>query len=192
LSRCAIIVTGTPGTGKTALSRRLAKEIGAKYVSIAELAAKHRFFRGFDKGRGSKIVDIAKARSAVTASLSNGTLTIVDTHLPESIVPEKMARKVLVLRCHPRILEARLRAKGWKSNKIAENVLSELIDVCLIASVKYYGTRRVVQLDTSKTTLKRSVGLAKRLVTHPASLRKAKVDWISTLEREGQLNRYLT
>jgi adenylate kinase len=192
LLRCAIIVTGTPGTGKTTLSRKLAKETGARYISLAELVAKHGLFRGFDRTRRSKIVDVAKARSTVTSLLSNGVLTVIDTHLPEQIVPEKMTRQVLVLRCHPRILEARLRAKGWKPKKIRENVLAELLDACLVTSVEHYGWHRVVELDTSHKSLKNSVGRATRLVTHGLSLRKAKVDWITTLEREGLLDRYLT
>lgn len=190
--RCTIIVTGTPGTGKTVIAKRLAKEIGASYISLAELAAEHGLFSGSDRKRGSKIVDVTKARLKLMSLLRHGGLTVVDTHLPEEIVPEKMTKQVLVLRCHPRILETRLRARGWKSNKIQENVLAEILDSCLVASVEHYGRRRVVQLDTSRTSLKHSVSLAKRLVTHRSPLRKIKIDWITSLEREGQPGRYLT
>lgn len=189
--RCAIIITGTPGTGKTVVAKRLAKALGARYISITEIAAKHKLFKGFDRQRRSRIVDTAKARLKVERSLSKGELTILDTHVPEGIVPEKMTRKVVVLRCHPRILEARLRARGWKSSKIRENVLAELLDTCLIASVEHYGWRRVVQLDTSRTLLKHSVSMAKRLVARRSFFHKISVDWIATLEREGQLERYL-
>lgn len=189
--RCAVIVTGTPGTGKTVVAKRLAKALGAQYLSITEIAAKHRLFKGFDRERGSRIVDTAKIRSKVKRSLSKDELTILDTHVPEGIVPEKMTRKVLVLRCHPRILEARLRARGWKSNKIRENVLAELLDTCLIASVEHYGWRRVVQLDTSRTPVRHSADMAKRLAVRRSSFHKTKVDWMATLEREGQLDRYL-
>jgi adenylate kinase len=184
-------VTGTPGTGKTAVAKRLAKALGTQYISVAEIAARHKLFKGFDRERKSRILDTAKTRSKVKRLLSKGELTILDTHVPEGIVPEKMIKRVLVLRCHPRILENRLRARGWKSNKIKENVLAELLDTCLIASVKHYGRRRIVQLDTSHTTVRHSVEMAKRFATHLSPSSKLKVDWIATLDREGQLDRYL-
>jgi len=189
--RSAIIVTGTPGTGKTVVAKRLAEALGAQYISVAEIAAKHRLFKGFDRERGSRIVDTARIRSKVKRSLPERELTVLDTHIPEGIVPEKMTRKVVVLRCHPRILETRLRARGWKSSKIRENVLAELLDTCLIASVEHYGWRRVVQLDTSRTPVKHSVDMVRRLVTRRSFFHKTKVDWIATLEREGQLDKYL-
>jgi len=187
----AIIITGTPGTGKTALAKRLAKALGAQYLPITEIAAKHKLFKGFDKERKSRIVDMSKVGSKVKRLLAKAELTVIDTHIPEGIVPEKMTERVIVLRCHPRILVSRLRTRRWKSNKIKENVLAELTDACLISSIEHYGRQRVVQLDTSHTTLKDSVATAKRLVTHRSSSHKLRIDWIAALQSEGRLDRYL-
>jgi adenylate kinase len=190
--RCGIIVTGTPGTGKTTLSKRLAKDINAEYLSISQLVAENRLFEGYDKKRRSRIVNLAKARSRVSSTLSTGALTIVDTHTPEGIVPKRMTRQVIVLRCHPSALVRRLRARGWEASKIRENVLAELLDVCFINAVKQYGLLRVVQLDTSRASVRQSVSAAKRVVAKRSSFRTTKIDWITTLEKEGELERYLT
>jgi adenylate kinase len=189
--RSVIIVTGTPGAGKTALSKRLASEIGAKYLSLSQLISEYRLARRYDKRRGSRIVNVTRARSKIISMVSTGGLTIVDTHLPEGIVPREMTRRVLVLRCHPGTLKRRLVARGWKVNKIRENVLAELLDVCLITSVEHYGKRRVVQLDTSRVSLTSSVRKAKQAITHPLTITSCKIDWITTLEKEGALERYL-
>jgi len=184
-------VTGTPGTGKTIFSKRLANEIGADCIALAELVSKHHLYRGVDRRRRSKIVDESRARSTLMTYLADDGLTVVDTHLPEGIVPEKATKQVFVLRCDPRILENRLRARRWRATKIQENILAELLDTCLIASVREYGLRRVVQLDTSHTPLKCSVSLAKQILTRRSPVQKIKIDWIATLGKEGSLDRYL-
>ena len=131
-TRGAIIVTGTPGTGKTTFSKALAKEIGADYIPLTRYVSKHMLFSGFDRERRSKIIDTEKTKSNLTALLSQSQrLVVIDTHVPEGIIQKKMTRKVFVLRCHPRKLETRLRAKGWSTNKIRENVLAEILDFCL-------------------------------------------------------------
>lgn len=136
-------------------------------------------------------MNIARARSKVISMVSTRGLTIADTHLPEGIVPKGMTRRVLVLRCHPRTLKRRLIARGWKASKVRENVLAELLDVCLIRSVEHYGKRRVVQLDTSTTSLTQSVSRAKQAITHSSETTGREIDWIRTLEEEGKLNSYL-
>jgi adenylate kinase len=184
-------VTGTPGTGKTVFSRRLANEIGARYISLADLVSKYHLYKGVDRRRRSKIVDELRARLMLETCLTDHALAVVDTHLPEGIIPEKATKQVFVLRCHPRILGKRLRARRWGATKIQENILAELLDTCLIASVMEYGLRRVVQLDTSHTTLKRSVSAAKQVLTRRSTVHKIKIDWIATLRKEGSLDRYL-
>jgi len=184
-------VTGTPGTGKTVFSKRLANEIGASYISLADLVSKYHLYTGVDRRRRSKIVDESRARLMLETCLTDHALAVVDTHLPEGIIPEKATKRVFVLRCHPRILEKRLRARRWRATKIQENILAELLDTCLIASVREYGLRRVVQLDTSHTTLKRLVSVAKQILTRRSPVHKIKIDWIATLGKEGSLDRYL-
>ncbi len=190
-SRKAVIVTGTPGTGKTILSRKLAKEIGANYVPLTRFVSKRKLYSGFDRERKSRIVNLARARASISSLLSRTPgLTIVDTHIPEGIVPKELAKLVLVLRCHPRILETRLRKRNWKPSKVRENVLAEMLDACLTPAVKYYGWRRVIQLDTSRASVKKCLATAKRILHKPIR-RRLKIDWITALDEEHLLDRYL-
>ncbi len=187
-----IIVTGTPGTGKTTFSIGLAREIGADYISLTEFVSKHNLYGGFDRDRRSKIIDVEKTQTSLRSLLSHTQrVVVVDTHMPDRIIPREMARRVFVLRCHPRILEARLKAKRWNSKKIRENVLTEILDSCLIASVKYYDWRRVFQLDTSRNNVRACIASAKRNLSDRSARRRVKVDWLSSLDKEGLLDRYL-
>lgn len=187
-----VIVTGTPGTGKTTFSKRLAGKLGADYISLAEYVSKHRLFLGFDRERRSKIIAVAKTRASLNNMVSHtrGPL-VIDTHVADGILPKKTVRQVFVLRCHPRILEARLVAKGWKAAKVRENVLAEVLDSCLILAVKYYGWRKVAQLDTSRAGVGRCIALAKRALGRKPPIGRIAVDWLTKLEKEGSLERCL-
>ena len=95
-----------------------------------------------------------------------------------------------MLRCHPRILEDRLRNKRWKASKIRENVLAEVVDSCLSAGIKYFGWRKVVQIDTSRRNIRGCVASAKTSILGKPT-KRIRIDWISKLEKEGLLDRYL-
>ena len=189
--RNVIIVTGTPGTGKTALSRALAKALGARYINLTQFVFERKLHSGIDRERRTKIMDLARTRSSLRRELRAVTgPVVVDTHTPEGIVPREMVRQVFVLRCHPKVLEARLRAKKWKAKKIRENVLAEIVDSCLTAAVKQYGWRKVIQLDTSMRSVRPSVGMVRMAILGKPS-RRIKVNWLARLEKEGLLDRYL-
>ena len=186
-----IVVTGTPGTGKTTFARELAKTIGANYVNVTQHVSKRKLFSGIDRERRTMIVNLPKARASLKRELGTmRVLNVVDTHIPEEILPRELVKKVFVLRCHPRILESRLRGKRWKASKIRENALAEIIDSCLSEAVKHFGWRKVIQIDTSCRKVRSCVASAKRSISgEPA--KEIKIDWISKLEQEGLLDRYL-
>ena len=187
-----IVVTGTPGTGKTTLAKTLARATDAKYVSITQYVADRKLYRALDRQRRTKIVDQAKTRRTLKRALADMRApVVVDSHLSEGIVPAQMVRLAIVLRCHPRILEARLRAKKWASRKIRENVLAEILDSCLTAAVAYYGARKVIQIDTSHKNLRHCVDLARKALSGKRSSRGVKIDWLARLEKEHVLDRYL-
>jgi adenylate kinase len=186
----AIVVTGTPGTGKTAVSKSLANQIGANYLSLTQLVIDKRLDAAIDRHRRTRVVDLERTRACLRKFLSNGKpMTVVDTHVPDA-VPREHVRKVIVLRCHPKVLEARLRRKGWMGSKIRENLLAEILDSCYVTAIDYHGARKTDQLDTSRVSLSKCVSQAKRILTKQAA-GKVRVDWIGVLSRERSLEKYL-
>ena len=186
----AIVVTGTPGVGKTTISKSLARQMHADYLSLTQLVIDKRLHSDVDHQRRTRVVDLDRTRAWLRKFLHEGeTFTIIETHVPDAI-PRERVRKVIVLRCHPSILEARLRRKGWEAFKIRENVLAEILDSCYIVAAKYYGAKKTVQVDTSRTSVTKTVNRCNALLKKQSSS-KPRVDWITVLDHEHVLERYI-
>src|SRR3989338_11076617 len=89
-----IIVTGTPGSGKTTFAKRLSKKPGFEYIDVNKLISKHKLHQGYDPKLKTKIVDTKKLSnfliSYVKKSKAKGV--VIDSHLshflPSSFVDE--------------------------------------------------------------------------------------------------------
>lgn len=55
-----IVVTGTPGTGKTTIAKKISKQKGYLYVDVKKLIKNFKLNEKFDKNRKSWIVDVKK------------------------------------------------------------------------------------------------------------------------------------
>lgn len=187
-----IIVTGTPGTGKTSISKLLAQEIGARYVPLTKHATSRNLLSGVDKRRGSKVLDLKRTRADLkNLILKEDKTIVVDSHIPDVIAPRSMVNRVIVLRCHPKTLKSRLRSKKWRQSKIKENLQAEILDACLVQAVAYYGWRPICEIDTSNRSVERCLNVAKASLRRNSRRKSTNVDWILTLNRERSLAGYL-
>lgn len=186
----AVVITGTPGTGKTSVSKLLAGQIGARYISLNRVVYRKKLHGRIDRRRHTRVVNLKRTRMFFRKALLNEReITVADTHIADAL-PREYVGRVIVLRCHPTILELRLRKKKWSSSKVRENVLAEILDSCYATAVNYYGLKKVAQIDTSELKPSRCVSQAKRiLVKQPRQTKR--VDWIGVLHREGVLGKYL-
>jgi adenylate kinase len=183
------VVTGTPGTGKTTVSKLLAKRVGARYLSLSRLVISRGLYSSVDRERRTKVIDFQTARPTVGEVLKEkNEVTVIDTHVPDA-VPRGQVNRVMVLRCHPTVLETRLRKKGWSAIKIRENILAEILDACYTTATQYYGARKIFQLDNSKADVRKCVREAEQILSGKPS-RKITIDWIRDLKREGLLEKY--
>ncbi len=149
-----ILVTGTPGVGKTELARRLAKEIGSDYLTLSEIVKKERLHKGFDKSTRSYIMDERRVHNRLKYyfTMHADKEIVIDTHSVGSFLPVRRGMIALVLRLDPLVLYKRLRARKWSKRKAWENVEAELIDVSLFEASKLLGRERVYEIDTTGKT----------------------------------------
>jgi len=186
-----IVVTGTPGVGKTRFSRALAKKLEAAHIDLGSLAARKKLTIGFDRLRRTYIVDIrrmAKALKEILANLSGDV--VLDGHFAADVVPSELLDMAFVLRCYPEKLRKRLRLRKVPERKISENVRAEILDVCLWDAVNKYGLERVCEIDVTTMKTASAVAEAVKVLKNRARRRVGTVDWLGLLEREGLLGKY--
>ena len=58
-----VLVTGTPGTGKTTLSEQVAAATGLKHINIGDLVKEQQLHNGWDDEFECWVIDEDKARS---------------------------------------------------------------------------------------------------------------------------------
>lgn len=134
-----VAVTGTPGTGKTSSTRLLSGDL--EVIHLNEVVDREGLTRGVDERRGSWIADL----DAVRAVLGDRDDVVIESHFAHRFPMDR----VIVLRCHPEVLEARLLERGVRREKAKENAESEALDVILTEAIEEHGVDRVFEIDTT-------------------------------------------
>lgn len=182
-------MTGTPGTGKTTVSRLLAKTVHAKYVNPKTLFSRKGIDYTYDASRKTRIVSIRKLRNSLS-SLARRTDRglVIDSHIAFGMTSLPRLERVIVLRCNPAALEQRLKRKHYSKRKISENLLAEILDICLWDAVQSYGWRRVAEIDTTNMQPAGVVQLAIRALKKRRIQKRPRVQWLPILKRQGSLS----
>jgi len=172
-----IALTGTPGTGKTSISNIL-RENGFKIIDINKLATGEDFLIGNDEKRNSKIVDVDKLNIFVKKNYKEKEIVFIEGHLSHLL---KSVDKVIVLRCHPDKLRKHLSQKGWKEEKIKENIEAEILDIILCETVDNHPKKNIIEIDTTHMEISNVAGLIIKIIKnnfeHMKKYNMGKIDW---------------
>ncbi|WP_434731703.1 adenylate kinase family protein [Thermogladius sp. KZ2Tp1] len=146
-----LVVAGTPGVGKSTVSRLLAERIGGTYVDLSELVVREGLYNYYDPETNSYVISEERVSARVRELCESGRGIVISTHYPE-VLDSEAVDVVVVLRLDPRELIARLRSRGWSDKKVAENVMAEVLSVVLSNAVARFGTGKVVEVDVTGKT----------------------------------------
>jgi len=147
-----IIVTGTPGVGKTVLSKILARETGSVYLNLGEHVKKNKLYSRFDLSSRSYVINERLLRKSLQEFFKahSRMSIVVESHWLGRFMPKRPGMVAIVVRLDPVVLANRLRARNWPRRKVWENVESELIDLSLYEALKFLGAKRVYQVDATQ------------------------------------------
>ena len=190
--RKVILVTGTPGVGKTTISNKLASKLDALHIGITELVKKQKLITGIDDNRQTLVADTEKVSKQMQEILAKAEDSIIiEGHYAVDVVPKKYVNTVFVLRRDPRELKAVLEKREYDEKKLWENLAAEILDVCLWDALSACGSDKVCEIDVSSKTVEAVVEEMILLLEEKKDCRFGIVDWLGKLENEGQLGDFL-
>jgi len=148
-----ILITGTPGVGKTSMSILLADEIknslGLDYtvINVGELIHKSKLYDNWNNDFDVPEFNEDKVLDALECVKDGGY--IVDFHTAD-FFPEHWFKLVVLLRCNNTELYDRLNQRGYKEKKITENIECEIMDVLADEVKNSYSSSRIIELNNEK------------------------------------------
>ncbi|KAK6202378.1 AAA domain-containing protein [Scheffersomyces amazonensis] len=151
-----IIITGTPGCGKTSHSESLVSQLNDEikvkgydfqHFSISDIAKERGCIDSYDEVLDTSVVDEDKLLDSLEPDLEKGGI-LVDWHCCE-IFPERLIDLVVVLRTDNSLLYDRLKKRGYKDNKIQENLDCEIMEIIADEARRSYVPEIVIQLTSN-------------------------------------------
>ncbi len=187
-----IIITGTPGVGKSSVSNLLASRTDSILVSISDLVKNENLYSGTDRRRDSLIADMDKLSKRIAEIVSQANRQVIaEGHYAVDVVPPEQVKIVFVLRRDPYELRTIYEQREYKKEKILENLAAEVLDVCLYDAIKRYGVDKVCEIDTTGKKPEDVVEEIINILDKKKNCRVGLVDWLGKLEYDGKLEEYL-
>jgi adenylate kinase len=188
-----ILITGTPGVGKTTVAQQLTAELDALYINLTEFAKKHRLTLGEDRERKTIMINEEKMRAKIgeTIDITKKCDVIVDGHYAYAVVPKLYATRIFVLRRNPIELRKIMEKCGFSDAKLWENLASEILDVCLVEALREHDKEKVCEVDVTGKTVENVTREIIAILDDRKKCLVGYVDWLGMLEKKSIIDEYL-
>ncbi|MGY5881465.1 MAG: adenylate kinase family protein [Candidatus Thorarchaeota archaeon] len=186
----SILIGGTPGTGKTMVAKVLGSRLSVDVITIGDLADKSGCISARDKARDTGIIDEdCLVEAIITLVEDKSERFVIEGHYID-LVPSSAVQWVFILRTHPEKLVGRLTDRGYKEDKVTENVEAEVLGVCQLDALDAFGEERVLEIDTSEMTPSDVASKIEQMIKDEVA--PTRIDWMMALEKEGRLDDFLS
>ena len=187
-----IIVTGTPGVGKSTVSKELSSRLVCRLVSVGDLVKDERLYTRVDRKRDTLVADMDQTSKRLSDIVSGSSeMLIVEGHYAVDVVPQETVKLVFVLRRDPEELREILRKRSYGEQKIRENIAAEILDVCLYDAVDRCGAEKVCEVNVTGRKADEVVDEIQQVMQGKKKCRIGIVDWLGKLDSEGKIDEYL-
>ncbi|GLV43184.1 Adenylate kinase 6 [Carabus blaptoides fortunei] len=131
-----ILVTGTPGVGKSTLCRKLSEVTGLTWLEVSRIAKENDCLSEYDEVYKCPVLDEDKLLDLMEEKMCAGG-NIVEYHSCE-FFPERWFDIVFVLRTNNTALYDRLTARGYSGKKLTDNIDCEIFQTILEEAKESY------------------------------------------------------
>jgi adenylate kinase len=138
-----LLISGTPATGKTTISRVLGEKLGWMVISLNDFAMENNLYCGYDEKRKAKVVDIDRVKEEVGKIIEKEENMIIESHYAHELPGET----TVILRTNADEIRKRGKEKGWWHEKIEENVIAEIMEICKTEALEI--GKKVLEVDTT-------------------------------------------
>ncbi|XP_027124665.1 adenylate kinase isoenzyme 6 homolog isoform X1 [Coffea eugenioides] len=139
-----LLITGTPGTGKTTTASALAEAAQLRHINIGDLVKEKNLHNGWDDQFECYIINEDLVCDELEDMMEEGG-NIVDHHGCD-FFPERWFDRVVVLQTENSLLYDRLARRGYTGSKLSNNIECEIFQVLLEEAKESYQEEIVVAL----------------------------------------------
>jgi len=141
-----LIISGTPGTGKSTLAKILSKKLNFHHLNL------HYYYKkissGYNKKKQCYNLNLKKLEKLLKQKLPQHPHLIIDSHITHHL-PKKYVNLCLITKCSDlKKLKQRLQKRKYSKKKIEENLQCEIFDVCLNEAKQK--KHKILIVDTSQ------------------------------------------
>jgi len=179
----ALALSGTPGTGKSEVSRLLAGQLKAEIVDLSQVVKERGLVLGRDAPRNTLIADSARVEQYLETLLQSAKRRYIVVGHYADVTPDALLQCIIVLRCDPTVLTKRLRERGWSHAKILENVQAEILGVCTAQALERHPIHKTFEIDTSSGTVAQVAASVNSILEgQGAQFAPGRISWLRILD----------
>ncbi|MSR86346.1 AAA family ATPase [Candidatus Woesearchaeota archaeon] len=153
-----IIVTGTPGTGKTSLAKAIAKKLKMTYLDVNTVIQDYKLREKYERKRQTYVVDEKKLSKILIKLIKVHKDLIIDSHLSH-FIPKKHVDICIITKTDLKVLKKRLEKRKYNKAKVKENLDAEIFEICHTEAQDQ--GHNIILVDTTKNSINKCLSLLK-------------------------------
>jgi adenylate kinase len=190
-SQIKVAITGNPGVGKHTCTKIVCEKLGdVKIIDINKIIIDNNAFL-LNDDRNRKEVDIKKTLKLIRNELKKGGDLVIIGHLVPYLLRPDEIDIIIVMRRSPYEIIRTFEERDYSSEKIRENVASEILGISFYDALKTFGKSKVIEFDATGKTPQESAEEIVSLLQNKLKRKIGMVDWLSLVYEKGDVQKFL-
>lgn len=157
-----IVISGTPGTGKSTLVEELRKQSELKdfnFVNVSKFAIENNLVESYDQELETQVIDEENLIEKLRINLEGKERNIIEC-IEGDLLEDDLVDWLFVCKTDNTILYDRLKARQYNERKLTQNIEAEIFGVIWENAIEHFGESKVTELiNNTESDLKRNLSL---------------------------------